>query len=419
MRADFLHLSDVHLGYRQYGSDERFNDFGRAFLHAVEGAVETGVDFVLISGDLFHKSAIDPPTLLQAVAGLDRLRRADITTVAVVGNHDRARYRDHISWLDYLSERGYLALLSPTFAEEAIKLQPWDGESGAYIDLNGVRVIGLPYLGASTNMVLRDLVDALAAEDSEGIEFTILMAHFGLEGEIPGLRGGVSYNLLQPLKEHVDYLALGHLHKPFQRDGWVYNPGSLEACGMDESRWEGGSYHVVIDTDRQPKHRAKHQASPRRPFHRWSCALDAYHTPEAFHQGLRAFLEDKAQQIEREPAPKPVVEVALEGVLAFDRAALEMLHVQELIQDTLDPLLVRLKNNTRPTEFEISPEQRLSRSELEREVLLDLVRRDSRYRGRAEFWADLMREVKAQALAGSAAESILQHLRSRMAEEGG
>ena len=51
MHTSFLHLSDIHLGYQQYGHRERFNDFGRAFLSAVRYAVENQVGFVLISGD--------------------------------------------------------------------------------------------------------------------------------------------------------------------------------------------------------------------------------------------------------------------------------------------------------------------------------------------------------------------------------
>lgn len=44
MQVGFLHLADVHLGYQQYGSTKRFNDSGRAFLAAVDYAVEQEVD---------------------------------------------------------------------------------------------------------------------------------------------------------------------------------------------------------------------------------------------------------------------------------------------------------------------------------------------------------------------------------------
>ena len=113
MKCKFLHLSDVHLGYQQYNCKERFNDFGRAFLHIVDRAISERVDFVVLAGDLFQKRAIDPPTLLQAIEGLSRLKGAGIPVAAVEGNHERAHYRDVFSWMDFLADRGYFALLNP------------------------------------------------------------------------------------------------------------------------------------------------------------------------------------------------------------------------------------------------------------------------------------------------------------------
>lgn len=417
MRASFLHISDVHLGYQQYGSKERFNDFGLAFHAAVEFAIERSVDFVLISGDLFHKTAIDPPTLLQAVEGCERLHQAEIPVVAVIGNHDRARYFDRISWLDYLAERGYLYLLSPDFGEDGIRLDPWDGSQGAFVDFDGTRVYGLPYLGASTGLVLSKLPQALATVNRQGIDFVVLMAHFGLEGEVPGLAGGISQALIDPLREHVDYLALGHLHKPFERQGWVYNPGSLEACGIDESSWAGGYYHVTIEAEREPRHKAVHIQGPRRPIHRWIFEVGAYPSPEALLSGLQAFLESKKPEIRRDAAP--IVEVRLEGVLAFDRQALDMRQVDEAIREVIAPLICRLRNDTRSMAFEITPEARLPRAELERQVLLDLVRRDSRYRQQADFWVGLIREVKDLTLTDGSPQAIAEALRSRLAEGDG
>ena len=45
-------------------------------------------DVVVLSGDLFHKSALDPPPLLQAVNRLEKLNQVEIPVVAVTGNHD-------------------------------------------------------------------------------------------------------------------------------------------------------------------------------------------------------------------------------------------------------------------------------------------------------------------------------------------
>ena len=102
MRATFVHTADNHLGYEQYGFKERFNDFARAFYSVMDDAIARKADLVIIAGDLFNKRAIDALTLIQAEAGLQKLKDAGIPAIAIEGNHDRSYYRDGISWLQFL-----------------------------------------------------------------------------------------------------------------------------------------------------------------------------------------------------------------------------------------------------------------------------------------------------------------------------
>ena len=46
----FIHTADIHLGYQQYGSRDRFYDFCQVFLTIVERAIEQQVDFILLDG---------------------------------------------------------------------------------------------------------------------------------------------------------------------------------------------------------------------------------------------------------------------------------------------------------------------------------------------------------------------------------
>ncbi len=151
------------------------------------------------------------------------LKQAGIKAVAITGNHDAARYHAGISWLDYLAETEYLVLLQqPTYTDGQLNLFPWDGHDGNYIDIGRIRIVGVPYLGASIQTVLADLPHALAAIHDPDIVFTALMLHAGLEGEMPRIAGGLTQNDLALLKQHVNYLAMGHLHKPFERENWIY-----------------------------------------------------------------------------------------------------------------------------------------------------------------------------------------------------
>ena len=74
----FMYVADVHFGYQQYGSKERFNDSSRVFLHMVEQAVDQQVDFFLMAGDLFEKRTVDPLAMRVAIEGFRMLREAGI-----------------------------------------------------------------------------------------------------------------------------------------------------------------------------------------------------------------------------------------------------------------------------------------------------------------------------------------------------
>ncbi len=348
MSTTFLHMADVHLGYQQYQSEERLKDFGRAFRYAIEDAINKRVDFVLIAGDLFHKASINPITLLQAKRPLDQLREANIPAIAINGNHDRARYGNRFSWLDYLEKDTCLRVLKP-FSQNGLELVPVNGDQGGYIDLKGVRVIGLPYIGASTAPILRELPAVLQKLPGDNINFTILMGHFGLEGEVPNLGGAIELDIIAPLRKYINYLALGHVHKPVERDGWVYNPGSLESCGLDERNWRGGWYHVTVNSD---SYRAEHIKSKRRSLHRIKIEVDGFDRPTALYDAVRAELEDYKTALTIGQR-KPVVQIWLEGVLAFDRHDLDTRHIEQILVEVIKPLKALVRNNTQSTEYEV------------------------------------------------------------------
>ncbi len=411
MRYKFLHLSDVHLGYQQYNHKERFNDFGRAFLHIVDRAVAERVDFVVLGGDLFQKRAIDPPTLIQALEGLSRLKAAGIPVAAVEGNHEHAHYRDVFSWMEFLADRSYLALLNPSFKEGEMVLTPWDGNEGAYLDINNkVRIYGVKYYGASTPRVVEGLVEALAGMDHSRLEYVILVMHAGLEGVLPHYSATLTHSQVAPLRDYVDYLALGHIHKPFEREDWIYNPGSPETCSIDEAAWpERGYYLVEVDTARTHKHTAQLIRNPRRTFRRLSLNVDTCESPEVLYAAAERRVKDEAPGGTND---SPVVELALEGVLPFHRHELDVKRLEAIVQSALDPLLVRIADHTVPTEYEVSGDESKSRADLEREVVEDLVERDARYRPAAADWADLILDVKRMVLEGTSPERIVDYLES-------
>lgn len=427
MKARFLHVADLHLGYKQYNSIERYNDFARAFLAVVKVAIAEDVDFVILAGDLFQKRAIDALTLNQAMAGLKRLQEAKIPCIAVEGNHELAYYDDYLGWMEFLNHQGLLTLLSAPFEDGAIQLTEHTGQQGAYVEpVPGLRVYGLRYSGASTARAMEAYSDALAAHrspshHSQSDDYTLFVAHTGVEGVLSGEAGGLSHRQLSVLRPHVDYLALGHIHKPFEFDDWIYNPGSPETCSMTEAQWPDRGYYLVdVDTSQAPKHQATLHANPRRPFHRLSAKTDLLTSPEALYDFCGELLERKASDLSRNansggrrtPAAlaSPVVELQLTGILPFDRSDLDLKHLESLIESAFAPLHAQVRNLSRSTEFAIDEDAGLSRSELERQVVTELLQRDARFRDNSEQWAGLALSLKEMALNGTSSERILEEL---------
>jgi DNA repair exonuclease SbcCD nuclease subunit len=429
MRARFVHTADNHLGYEQYGVKERFNDFAHAFIAVVDDAIARRADFFVIAGDLFNKRAIDALTLIQAEEALQRLRAASIPAIAIEGNHDRSYYRDGVSWLQFLCWQGLLHLLNPTVREGVPVLAPWDQQAmrGAYVDVKGgaLRVYGLPWYGAGTARVMDHLAGALAAaraeEGAAGVQYRVLLLHTGVDGQLPQMHGLPTRAQFEPLRGLVDYVALGHVHKPYEMDGWLYNPGSTETWGAEESAWERGYYYVEVDTEAEPRHHAQHLINPRRPFHRLTFRVDGVPDPSALYERFERFCarEAKERDLPERPVPRmePVVDVALTGILGFDNSAVDRQRLEESVRAHFHPLVVRVHDTTRDTEYEPDVEgegdgrDRATWHQLELGIFRDLIARDARYAPDAATWATTLAEIKQMALGGEEPAAIVARLR--------
>jgi len=84
----FAHLSDTHVGFKQYGLERRRKDFEQAFETAVSDILNKGIRFIVHSGDLLNSNRPGP----DAIQCLNRVHRnliAHNAHMAVAsGNHD-------------------------------------------------------------------------------------------------------------------------------------------------------------------------------------------------------------------------------------------------------------------------------------------------------------------------------------------
>jgi DNA repair exonuclease SbcCD nuclease subunit len=438
MRASFIHIADTHLGYEQYGLRERFNDFSRSFWKIIDDAINRKIDFMVIAGDLFNKRAIDAQTLIHAIEGLKRLKEHNIPVITIEGNHDRSYYRDGVSWLQFLCYQGYIILLTPIMQEGAPLIAPWNSENmlGSYIDLIGgkVRVYGLPWQGAAITRSLDGMAQALkdirAEEDSQGVEYRLLTMHTGVDGMVSRVQGLPTMGQFRQLRDYIDYLALGHVHKPYELEGWIYNPGSPETCSAEEIQWDDrGYYYVEINTDQSeflvdPMQKARHHEASRirtqrRLFLRHELRVDGLEDPQALYTRLSEYCQRESKK-HTDTEERPLVQISITGTLSFDPGALNQSYMEEMVREAFKPLHVRIDHNTNdrdyvPDDGELDGRDRSVWQELERHVFEELVGFDARYLPAKEQWGAVLSDLKQQALDDEQPEKIARFLREKRA----
>ena len=276
-----LHTADWHLGKRLEHVSRL--DEQRAMLDEIcQIADDESVDVVLIAGDLFDHA--NPPieaiellygTLRRLAAGG---RRA---VIGIAGNHDapdRIAAPDPLARASGILLTGYpAAAIRPIALDTGLKTLR-SGEGWIEIKLPNqdtpLRLLLTPYANSlrlrkalnpedSSEEVARILTEhwAEAAEaccDEQGVN--ILMAHLFMM--VPGgdrpeesedertilTPGGLQEILTDTLPSSIDYVALGHLHRPQSIDTHVVYSGSPLAYSMSEA----GQLKSVVILDAEP-----------------------------------------------------------------------------------------------------------------------------------------------------------------------
>ncbi|MGB7924760.1 MAG: DNA repair exonuclease [Pyrinomonadaceae bacterium] len=415
----FLHIADIHLGCRRYNLEERTKDFFRAWADVINNhAIANEVDFVLIAGDLFNARKVDPQAMNHAMAGLELLKEAGIPVLAIEGNHDQRDVISDFSWLRSLSQWGFLKLLEPARdAEGHITLVPWDEEdrAGSYVDIAGARIFGSHWYGASANAAIPVLADALRRASTEGL-FNILMLHTDVEGQINRPIPALSVAKLKELKQLTNYIALGHTHKRFDLDNWAFNPGSLEACSIDEYKEERGVYLIEVDGEQNIK--ATHLRDyTQRPFQRLSFDVSGAVDAETVYAGVMETVEREARKVDPESdEPAPIIEISLKGQLGFKNSLLEINRMRDEAQKRTGALHVMMRNQSVPVEYAVAAgmDAQAPRHERERRIIEDLIARDNRYKHRARDIAELVIESKRLALSNEPPDKIIDLIAQKL-----
>lgn len=418
--AKFLHISDIHLGFDRYDSSQRTLDFFYSLYDALEKyAVGESVDFVIIGGDLFEHRNIQPAILNQAQLCLEMLKVANIPVLAIEGNHDNAPYGTKSSWLRYLSDSKMLKLLEPGNVSDG---QPfyshWDEASrrGGYIDLDcGVRVLGSNWYGAAAPRAIEQIAEALGdLPPAPGP--SILLFHHGLEGQIARYAGALRYGEVLPLKKAgIDYLALGHIHKNYEEDGWIFNPGSIEANNVEESQFQRGAYLVEID---ETGIRAELKTDyKQRSIVRLSVKARSQDPIETVPAKAADLIEKSLKSKEIIPADQPIVELRITGTVGFDRLELDTKALQKQLQEQCNALIFLLRYDVDEAAYASPIADEASRLEVEQEVFTDLLAANNNYKKRAAELAHGLIDLKDRQMAGESEEGLYALVESLLAKD--
>ena len=210
-----LHLSDTHLGNRQYGSDTRRDDFTRAFEAAINRGIEEDVDAVIHTGDLFHRRTPSLPIVTDCIEILRKLADEDIPFYGIVGNHDRKMDQQ---WLDLIRETGTAERLdqTPTIVNNDVALY-------------GIDAVTKPAWHAA---------DFTLEEPPNPDKFRLLGMHQLFEPLVPDFYADHDLSeVLDRVGIDLDALALGDYHKTesdIVNGVPAWYAGSTERCATDE-----------------------------------------------------------------------------------------------------------------------------------------------------------------------------------------
>ncbi|MCZ2838570.1 exonuclease SbcCD subunit D [Modestobacter sp. VKM Ac-2985] len=249
-----LHTSDWHLGRSLHGTDLLLEQ--EQVLGGLADVVRAeSVDVVLIAGDVYDRAvpSADATGVLDRV--LMRLRGAGAQVVLTPGNHDSARRLGFGAGL--LAQSGvHVRAVTPAL-DEPVLLADEHGD---------VAVYGLPYLEPEVARHELGLPDARGHEAVLGAAMdrvradlflrpgtrSVVLAHAFVGGGLPSESerdicvGGVDL-VSAAVFDGVDYVALGHLHRPQSLSDRIRYSGSPLAYSFGEAGQQKQAWLVDLD----------------------------------------------------------------------------------------------------------------------------------------------------------------------------
>lgn len=249
-------MSDLHLGFRQYGSMEREEDFYQQFYKVCKEINKHNPNIVIIAGDLFNTPNPSPSAIHAYSEGVGNLS-ADMIFV-IKGNHTMILREDHYSIDKFFEDDadivGYYYLDDISFSTKDHAMNSdYDMEFIKYINKEEVVIDGITYRTNSNINEFLEVQKQLAQKEYSENAYRILVVHQSFK-EFCGFTG-------EELSiEDIDYIpydaiVCGHIHSRFDTvlsDMTKFiQPGSIERMNTTEALDEqkNGKGFYLLDTE--------------------------------------------------------------------------------------------------------------------------------------------------------------------------
>ena len=257
-----VHISDLHLGYRQYqrltpgGVNQREADVASTFRLAIDRIIALAPDVIVIAGDVFHSVRPSNQAILHAFLQFGRLRHAlpDSDVVLVAGNHDTPRS----------AETGGILQLFGQLGIEIVDREPRRISIGA----RGLSVLAVPDVPGMTRP---------SFVPDPGARYNVLVVHGEVQGVLPVTSAVVDRASVEITPEELsasrwDYVALGHYHVYREVAPNAYYSGSIDYTSANpwgelyEERVAGLIGKGFVERDLDSGHQTFHPLPPARPL---------------------------------------------------------------------------------------------------------------------------------------------------------
>ncbi len=208
----FSHISDTHLGLIQYGSEEREQDVYHVFNQAIDISIKDHVDFVIFAGDIFHVPNPNGTAVVQMANALKRLKKNNIDSFFILGDHDISRIRT--TPIPYVYHN--------------LEFSRYIGQ-GNPINYKGILLVGFDKIRKAEISQFEEKFKAVDKIAKNHTGHKILVMHQGIT-EFNKFAGELQST---DLPKNFTYYAMGHLHdhdiKQFNHlNGPIAYPGSIE-----------------------------------------------------------------------------------------------------------------------------------------------------------------------------------------------